>query len=118
MGTLDTRLRLPRGPRCSELRANGQRCRCTAVYGGTLCRYHGGEPAPRPKLRPCSCRAYAWPHRAAGGACRYPDPTRLRLTTPAGQHNEPSGWRRAQRALERQAERGDPAAAADLERRY
>ena len=27
-------------------------------------RLRGGVPIPRPKLHPCRCRAYAWPHRA------------------------------------------------------
>ena len=109
----------PRKPRpshlCGSLRVDGEQCRGTAVYGGELCRYHGGEPAPRPKLRPCQCRAYAWPHRAGGGLCRYPDPPLYRRTTPAGTHRESSGWWRAQRVLAHRAlDLGEPDALAEL----
>src|SRR5262245_12388590 len=111
-------VRAPRGPRCRAQRVDGEQCRGTAVYGGRLCRYHGGEPAPRPKLRPCRCRAYTWPHRAGGGLCRYPDPPQYRLTTPPGTHREPSGWARAQSSLYRRAlDHGDPDALAELARR-
>jgi hypothetical protein len=33
------------------------------------------EQKARDKRRPkCRCKAYPWPHRPAGGLCRYPDP--------------------------------------------
>lgn len=52
----------------------------------------GGAAKPT-KPRVCRCAAYAWPHRAAGGLCRWPDPPRAACPTPAGT-NRPKAQRR------------------------
>jgi hypothetical protein len=33
---------------------------------------------------PCTCAAYAWPHRPGGGLCRWPDPPMRISPTPSG----------------------------------
>ncbi len=88
-------------------RRDGQPCRAWARWGSPLqlCVVHGGlhhrGPLPprslvgyRPKHKrtqytPCTCVAYAWPHRPGGGLCNWPDPPANRRTTPAGTHRWP-----------------------------
>jgi hypothetical protein len=43
---------------------------------------------------PCTCAAYAWPHRPGGGLCRWPEPPRYRRTTAAGTHGPDRNVRR------------------------
>ena len=92
--------------RARELR----RCRATtkdgwprprwAVWGDAWrrCATHGGRrpagwrgPIYRTNYPPCTCVAYAWPHRPGGGLCRWPDPPELRCTIPPGTHAWPRG---------------------------
>ena len=87
--------------RCKTLRADGQRCGNWAAWADQdgRCASHGGRRAIRPERReypphrtrylPCTCIAYAWPHRPGGGICRWPDEPVLRCTTPAGTHAWP-----------------------------
>ncbi len=93
--------------RCTGTRKDGQPCRAWAVWDDPrqLCVSHVGRhftgwinfkrrsrdlPAA---YEPCTCAAYAWPHRPAGGLCRWPDPPLYRSTTPAGTHDWPRGRR-------------------------
>jgi hypothetical protein len=43
--------------------------------------YKRSRPA---RYTPCTCVAYAWPHRPGSGLCRWPDPPQYRLMTPQG----------------------------------
>lgn len=94
----------------------GERCRAYAMWdspgalrGEGLCAAHGGRTRGREWERECwedryhcrtvpvcRCVAYNWPHRPGSGLCRWPDPPRFRLTTPASTHAEcrrPEGFR-------------------------
>ena len=85
--------------RCTALRKDGKPCQAWALWGGTVCASHtyktrgpgNGRPweAMRSKAPPCTCGAYAWPHRRGGGLCRWPDPPAYVYTVPAGTH---SAW--------------------------
>jgi len=86
--------------RCCEMRKDGQPCMAWALWGypRQVClshsdrRHHGPMALHRrsfpTRYVPCTCAAYAWPHRPAGGDCEWPDPPRYRCTTPAGTHGE------------------------------
>ncbi len=103
--------------RCLGTRADGQPCRNYAVWNTDrqLCAQHAGRAHVGPrygwrqrewktKYIPCTCQAYAWPHRPGSGICRWPEAPHFRCTTPAGTH----AWPRAsadERALMRTIER-------------
>ena len=104
--------------RCIGTRKDGQPCGAWAVWDDPrqLCVNHAGRhhrgrmrtgyrASERTHYRPCTCAAYAWPHRPGGGLCRWPEPPLYRRTTPAGTHQEPrvrdSGMRALMRTLER-----------------
>src|SRR5438270_9484897 len=107
--------------RCTAEKPDGQPCRAWAVWGDArqLCVAHGGRHhrerlrgprrSERTHFTPCTCLAYAWPHRPGGGLCRWPDePTRRRLTR-AGTHSWPRlkpGEKVFVRALQRRYGRG------------
>ena len=92
--------------RCTALRKDGTPCRAWALWDDPrqLCAAHAGRhhkgPLPakrvlydRPaNVTPCTCAAYAWPHRPGGGLCRWPDPPLYRCTTPPSTH-KPGRWR-------------------------
>ena len=67
--------------RCKADRRDGQPCQAFACWGDDRCTRHGGTRRAKPV---CNCVAYNWPHRPGGGLCEWPDPPRMRLTTPAG----------------------------------
>ena len=87
--------------RCTALRSDGEPCRAWAMWDDTrqLCVHHAGrgkrgrqrgqKGSERTRFTPCTCLAYAWPHRPGGGLCRWPDPPVFRLKTPAGCHARP-----------------------------
>lgn len=88
--------------RCEATTRAGDPCRAWAVWGDPerRCIAHGGRaPAPtrrdpnRARVEPCTCEAYAWPHRPASGLCRWPDPPTHRRTTPTSTHQWPSSLR-------------------------
>jgi hypothetical protein len=97
--------------RCTGTRRDGTPCRawacwddaqrCCASQAG---RHHTGPLAPAPcpgprrrtRYTPCVCGAYGWPHRPAGGQCRWPEPPLSRCTTAPGTHRQ-SRWRRRRR---------------------
>jgi hypothetical protein len=70
--------------RCRATTASGAPCRAYAMWRREegLCSVHAGVPINRrhrnvhvnAKYIPCACGAYAWPHRPAGGRCRWPEP--------------------------------------------
>lgn len=81
--------------RCKQTTKAGAPCRQYALWGRDVCvahseRQHRGPmpdeytPTPRAQYVPCSCAAYAWPHRPGGGYCRWPDPPWRTSSTPAG----------------------------------
>jgi hypothetical protein len=72
---------------CRALTAAGARCKAWALWASAeegLCLVHSGghHRGPMSKLsayrrvharyRSCSCSAYPFPHRPAGGRCRWP----------------------------------------------
>ena len=90
---------------CTATRADGSPCRAWALWDhpGQVCATHGGRhhagprtPADRsrPRTKPpaCNCPAYGWPHRPAGGLCRWPLPPVARSATRPGTHR--SKWDR------------------------
>lgn len=85
---------------CSEVKADGSPCRAWALWGDPrrLCVTHAGRgrrgkyktgarKSERTHFIPCTCAAYAWPHRPGGGLCRWPDPPTHYRTTRAGSHS-------------------------------
>ena len=93
--------------RCTALRKDGKPCRAWALWDDPrqLCMAHAGRhhrgPMPNPpawhqgerrNVKPCTCPAYAWPHRPGGGLCRWPAPPLYRCTTPPSTHR-PGRWR-------------------------
>lgn len=85
--------------RCKATRADGEPCRAWARWGTDTCSAHtfekrGRQAAPwatmRARYEPCTCAAYAWPHRPGGGLCRWPEPPQWRSTIPASTH---AWWR-------------------------
>jgi hypothetical protein len=87
--------------RCVGTRRDGQPCRAWALVDAELCLTHSGGHHRGPimgrpgwshvysKAPPCRCDAYQWPHRRAGGLCRWPDPPIYQCLTPAGTHDWP-----------------------------
>ena len=93
--------------RCTGVRKDGQPCTAWALWDDPRqrCVTHAGrghqgpylpKDSPdrfygqlRPRYVPCTCGAYAWPHRPGGGLCRWPDPPEWRRTTPVSTHGEP-----------------------------
>jgi hypothetical protein len=89
--------------RCTARRKDGAPCgafaavddpyqRCN-IHAG---RHHRGPQDPRRRWRryrsrrpPCTCRAYPFPHRPAGGFCRWPLPPLYRLNIAPGTHSWP-----------------------------
>ena len=73
--------------RCTGTRKDEAPCRAWAVWDDDrqLCFAHAGRHhrgprkigvwiAPKPaRYIACRCSAYGWPHRPAGGACRWPE---------------------------------------------
>lgn len=88
--------------RCKGTTAAGNLCQAWAIWDDPrqLCTAHGGRTrgkerdrddprryyGEKTRCRPCTCRAYAWPHRPGGGLCRWPLQPEYRRTTPAGEH--------------------------------
>ena len=82
--------------RCTAIKADGSPCRAWAVWDDDrqLCVVHAGRchRGPRTGQRrsektnylPCTCEAYAWPHRPGGGVCLWPAPPVVKCLTPAG----------------------------------
>ena len=94
--------------RCKALRKDGGRCQGWAMWESVegLCYKHTPKEereaiwqdrrlqcfeegrsifsASYAKYPPCTCAAYAWPHRPGGGLCRWPDPPTHRSTRRAG----------------------------------
>ncbi len=87
--------------RCQATRADGEPCRAYAMWGRDVCVAHSERkksgPHPWPPAwwvkghwtyngtrQPCTCAAYAWPHRPGGGLCDWPDPPRRRSPIRAG----------------------------------
>jgi hypothetical protein len=82
--------------RCKATRRDGQPCRAWALWNGEFCSAHTYKrrrvlsrgyrewPTRNP---PCTCEAYAWPHRPGSGYCRWPDAPIRRNTIPAGTHS-------------------------------
>ncbi|MCY2994603.1 MAG: hypothetical protein NTY19_43080 [Planctomycetota bacterium] len=72
--------------KCTGTTAAGRPCNAWALWGDPrqLCVNHAGRHrrgkygGPRKSTKthrtPCSCAAYAWPHRPGGGLCRWPLP--------------------------------------------
>lgn len=89
--------------RCVGTSKAGRPCRAWAVWDDPrqLCVQHAGRGHTGPmqnhrrwqpaRYVPCTCAAYAFPHRPSAGICRWPDPPLLRLTTPAGTKSR-DGW--------------------------
>jgi hypothetical protein len=84
--------------RCRKIKADGERCRAWAIWNHPegYCATHAGVTGgkrpyrslaggfrrtpwqtgivlQRARYPPCTCGAYAWPHRPGGGWCRWPD---------------------------------------------
>ena len=97
--------------KCAAIRKDGRPCEAWALWDDPrqLCVAHSGRHHRGPmflKFRPyryqkaryvpCTCAAYAWPHRPSGGLCRWPDPPIFRCLTPCGTHSWPRlrkpGW--------------------------
>lgn len=84
--------------RCKETTKAGKLCRQYALWGWDVCVSHSerqhrgpmgqGQPAElvgnHARYTPCTCPAYAWPHRPGGGLCRWPDPPERTSSMPAG----------------------------------
>jgi hypothetical protein len=83
--------------RCTGLRKDGLPCRAYAMWDDPIgrCNIHAGrgqrgprtrppKPMRRARYKPCTCPAYAWPHKRSGGGCNWPGPPKYPLTTPAG----------------------------------
>jgi hypothetical protein len=105
---------------CVGTRKDGERCCGWAMwehpYGLQLCGQHAGRGHTGPQrarsfeqrwhdrsrgkgnVTPCTCAAYAWPHRPGGGVCRWPD---LVVSggslIPAGKRHWNSQWYRRYR---------------------
>jgi len=91
---------------CRHVYPDGRRCKAWALWDDPprLCMAHAGRhhrgPLPTDRVRrdlatkavPCTCAAYAWPHRPGGGLCRWPEPPLYRCTTPPSTH-KPGRWR-------------------------
>jgi hypothetical protein len=88
--------------RCSQVKADGSPCRAWGLWTDErrLCVRHAGRghhgkmktgkrKSERTHFVPCTCLAYAWPHRPGGGLCRWPDPPTHRRLTAAGTHEWP-----------------------------
>jgi hypothetical protein len=88
--------------RCLAVRRDGQPCKAWAMWGvpGQRCISHAGVrpgrvASERTHAVPCRCAAYAWPHRAGGGWCHWPDPAIVHVAIPPGTHRYSAGTRRA-----------------------
>ncbi|CCF85579.1 hypothetical protein [Nitrolancea hollandica] len=87
--------------RCTGTTKAGDPCQAWAVWDDPrqLCVQHAGrgQRGPRSGVRkserthyqPCTCIAYAWPHRPASGLCCWPDPPRYRSLIPPSTHSWP-----------------------------
>lgn len=86
--------------RCTATRQDGQPCKAYARWGTQLCAAHTfkkrkpGNPNDKRRYygykanyEPCTCLAYAWPHKPGGGFCRWPDEPRFLSTIPASTHS-------------------------------
>lgn len=88
--------------RCTALTKFGLPCRAYACWDDPQqrCMAHAGrhhrgpmmrprKPMQRARYRPCTCPAYAWPHKPGGGGCDWPRTPKYILLTPAGTRR---GW--------------------------
>lgn len=89
--------------RCTAVCKDGRHCqgwarwaddqqRCASHSYAKRRSYAPGQPraySEKTSAPPCTCIAYAWPHRPGGGLCCWPDPPEYRLTTPASTHSSP-----------------------------
>ncbi len=83
--------------RCKARCADGSPCHAFACWDDPrgLCASHGRhhrgpmakQPTPSKHARyvPCTCVAYAFPHRPGAGVCRWPDEPRFEELGPEGQ---------------------------------
>jgi hypothetical protein len=88
-------------------RATGERCAAWACYDSERCRSHGGVSSHPNQPTPCTCSAYQWPHRRAGGWCCWPlsEPLVARCTIPPGTRSWCGEWRHEQRRKGRRRRR-------------
>jgi hypothetical protein len=89
--------------RCSATTKRGQPCSQYAVWGDPArrCSAHGGRVsgqhvAHRTACQPCTCEAYAYPHRPGSGLCQWPNEPRYYSLQRPGIHAE---GRQVSRAL-------------------
>ncbi len=90
--------------RCTGLKSNGQPCRAFACWGDIRqrCPRHGGRRQIGGDRPPnCNCEAYDWPHRPAGGLCRWPDPPGQRSSTKQGTRSAVGKQRKRHKKLAR-----------------
>jgi hypothetical protein len=97
--------------RCKATRKDGQPCQAWAIWGTDRCAGHtykkrgkasqADRYGMKTKAPPCTCIAYAWPHRPGSGLCQWPDPPRWKSTTPAGTHSFLRTYKRRYRVLVR-----------------
>jgi hypothetical protein len=85
--------------RCTALTKAGKPCSAWAMWSDPLkrCALHagrrhkglqtGGRPEQRAAYEPCTCAAYAWPHRPGGGLCDWPLPPRSTSPIPQGERS-------------------------------
>ncbi len=97
--------------KCTAARADGRPCCGWAMWDhpGQVCASHGGrhhagprtkgQVGPRSKPPACNCPAYGWPHRPAGGLCRWPLSPVARSATRPGTHR--SAWARPRKGQHR-----------------
>jgi hypothetical protein len=93
--------------RCRACTKAGEPCRAWALWNEPrqLCLVHAGRhhtgpigpgfgPRRHARYAPCTCPAYGWPHRPAGGLCRWPDAPLVQHPTPPCTHRWPRRrWR-------------------------
>ena len=87
--------------KCTGTTAAGKPCNAWALWDDPrqLCvnhagrhrrgKYGGPRKSTQTHRKPCTCPAYAWPHRPGGGLCRWPAPPLYRCSIPASTHSLP-----------------------------
>lgn len=95
--------------RCRTTTKAGEPCQQFAVWGDEAgrCAAHGGRvPGPHRAERtayvPCQCMAYRFPHRPAGGLCRWPAAPLYRSSMRPGTHSGGTDARKKIRQWTRQ----------------
>ena len=90
--------------RCRQTTKTGAPCQQYALWGRNVCVSHSERQHKGPmstwvdrlaapewnthaRYTPCKCVAYAWPHRPAGGLCRWPDPPLFRSLIESGRRS-------------------------------